>query len=414
MSPEASEPTELSLAYEMRQPRAKSTVWQANQLAIARYQATEMQQKLILYAIAMIDAKSTGFARYRIHVAAYADACGLQPNNVYSRLKEAAEDLARNPLLIEGHVADDGKVVDLLTHWFAQVELGDGYIDITFPPGLKRYLVEVRENFFKFDLCIPLQFSGEHAIRLYQWAKRWKFVSREKSISLQELRFALGLVDLDKKGKITKERLTAYGDLKKWALNPALSEINRASDILLSMREIKVPGTKRVESLAFTIRDNPAYKPDETAPKLLPAVKVAAPVDPAVTAMRETLLSEFALSPEQARMVVGKYPLPFIEAKAAIVRARPCDNVAAVLLSALSKDYQPAKSNKPAKKEKAKKAAPAPEPVLTPEEEAARAEAGRIAFAAMKVNVKGGPRAARREPAVALVAVEPEGDELPF
>ena len=383
-----------------QQPSLQSWIWQANQLAVSRYQLGEMEQKLLLYSIAMIDGKDAAFARYRVHVATYAEACGIGTKALYTQLRAAAESIAAKPLLVVGHRAEDGKTVDLLTHWFSEVEFGEGYIDVTFPRSLKPYLLGVKSDFYKFELAIPLHLSGEYAIRLYQFCKRWKFTGHSKTIQVSDLRVTLGLIEIDQKGKPIKERLPKYGDMKKWALLPALAEIARASDILVRMKERKRPGTKLVEVIEFTILDNPAYKPVPGVPKLK-AAQVT--VDPAISKLTNDLQEEFGLSAAQARKAIAKHGVEYVQGKAEVVRAKPQKNAAAALLAALRDDW---KAPKKTRGVAAKKAAPAPlpepVPVLTPEEEErARGEAKRLA-AEFKASMKGGPRQSENQGEFAL------------
>ena len=361
-TPEMDDQTELSC--QDRQPTRANTLKQSNQLTIARYLLGEMEQKLLLYAVGMIDPKAKAFSRYRIEISAYAAACGIDGHSLNERLWKAARTIADKPLIILNHKDKDGTVGDLSTHWFAEVFRTPGYIEVTFPPSLKGYLVDVQKCFFLTELGVPLRFTGEYSIRLYQWAKSWQF-RETKEISLADLRVVLGLIEWDKDGNAVKERLTAFGEMKKWSLVPALAQINKSSDISVGMRENKVPGSKRVASVVFTILANPAYVPDPTVPRL-PGVRVAAPVDPAVADLLASLQTEFGLTLAQARQAIAKHGVEYVQAKAKIVREKPHRNAAAALISALRGNWQPAKST--TAPTPPKKAAPAPAPgASTPE-----------------------------------------------
>ena len=388
---DSSDPPKTSSRLEL-QPSLSDLVWQANPLSTARYQLSETEQKLLLYCIAMVGAKDSEFRTYRVNVAAYAEACGINTTVIYGQLKEAAKTIRDTPVMIPKHTSKDGKTVELYTSWFVEVECGTGYIDVMFAHSLRPYLLGVRSEFFKYELAIPLHLAGEYAIRLYQLCRRWKFRGSSGKIAVSELRMMLGLTVLDGKGNPVRERLEKYGDAKKWAILPALAEISRASDILVTMKEYKRPKTKLVESVEFLIRPNPAYQPDVSLPKLLPGAKVAALVDAAVEAMRQTLLTEFEFSPEQTRKVLGQHPLAYIEEKATIVRSEPRDNAGKSLSAAIRDDWRPGK--KIEKKRPVKKATPAPvepaKPALTPEEEAARAASVKETMAAFKAARKGG------------------------
>ena len=402
---ESSDLTEPLSLFE-QQPTNQSLVWQANPLSIARYQLGETEQKLLLYAISMID--GSVFARYRIHVAIYAEACGIGTNALYAQLRAAAESIATKPLVLTGHKAEDGKTVDLLTHWFSEVEFGSGYIDVLFPRALKSYLLGVKREFYKFPVQIPLHLSREYSIRLYQFCKRWEF-GHSKLVTLGELRSQLGTIDLDQKGKPIRERFPKYGDLKKWVLQPAIDDINRVSDVLVRMEEKKREGTKSVEAIKFRFLKNPNYRP---LPGMLHLKDANPAVDLKIREWLDTLQEEFGLSSEQARMAVGKYGIDKVESKAEIVRSKPRENAAASLLTALEKDWQPTKQigKKPVAKQTPAPTAPVQTslPLVETEEDLERSRENlRQHIAAFKEQRKG------VEPQSAPIPAKEEGPKYP-
>ena len=205
--------------------------------------------------------------------------------------------------------------------------------------------------------------------------------------------------------------------MKKWALRPALAEIERVSDISVTMKERKKPGTKTVEAIEFFISKNPAYRSAAPATlKQLPAAKVVT-VDPATATFIEELRKEFALGPKQARVAVAKHGIEYVREKAVIVRSEPRPNAAKALAAAIRDDWQAGKQieKKPPVKKAAASAKPAePEPVVVSDEEWARRSA---AVAQIKAGLKGGPKAPKAPDAQAelsLAAPVEEVEAVPF
>jgi plasmid replication initiation protein len=113
---------------------------------------------------------------------------------------------------------------------------------------------------------------------LYQWAKRWQFTGK-RLITVEELRTVIGAEELDEKGRVKKESFPNTANSTKWALRPAVKEINDMTDLRLSYVEQKTPGTKRVEALLFRIT------PSSRAERLL------APLPQDMTAQKEFCFS---------------------------------------------------------------------------------------------------------------------------
>ena len=206
MNTPALEETSDQLAIlEDRQPSPESAVWQHNEVAVARYLLTEAEQKLLLYVVAMIAPDATQFSRYRVEVAAYAEACGLSGKSVYETVAASALSIQKQrPLVIMDHPdPQTGELGILSTHWFSEVQLNPGSVTVVFPPSLSRYLVAVKKEFFQYELNIALHFRGEYPARLYQWARSQAFRGR-KVLPLAELRALLGLIEWDEKGKPRK------------------------------------------------------------------------------------------------------------------------------------------------------------------------------------------------------------------
>ena len=364
-----------------RQPVEGTLVWQDNRLSEARYDLSAREQKLVLYAVAMIEHEDEAFKRYRINVRHFAELVGLDANALYAELRQVAESIARKPLIIANHLAPGyNKPRELLTHWFAEAEFGDGFVDVTFPPSLKPYLLRVKHDFFRYHLGVVLELKGAYTIRLYQWAKRWQFRNVQR-VTVAELRAVLGTVELDAAGAIISQRLPKYGDFKKWALDPAVKEINQRTDLRVTYTEEKRRGTKTVDALRVRIGVNARAKtletlslsPDPqmeltlepTAPAPAPADQGAFPspspatmsssasavpelgAEPGLAAELDELLAgvatRFGLNPRQTagvRACAAERGLAYVREKVAVVCAEPRVNAARTFLAALKGDWK--------------------------------------------------------------------------
>ena len=104
---------------------------------------------------------------------------------------------------------------------------------------------------------------SRYALRLYGWAKEHAS-SGTKRISLEQLRTVLGLNSIeDAEGKIIKEApLQIWANLRQRALNPAIAEINKKTDLRVTLKSLKRSKHRRVDALVFAIETKAAPNVD--------------------------------------------------------------------------------------------------------------------------------------------------------
>ena len=351
------------------QPAYQSVVWQHNGITNTRYKLTARQQKLLLYAIAMIDPGAEEFGRIKISVKDFAELTGLQTDDLYHELRDTAIAIREQALVVD-HVMEPGMKKPMRRHssWFEYVDetpSGDGYVAVKFVSWLKPYLLQVRREFFQFQLGFALDLKSEYSIRLYQYLKRWEFAKR-RSITVDQLRLEIGATEIDRKGNIVRINLEQYKHLKSRALNSAVKEINRETDLSVSYSETKFPRSKAVQSLTFTINKNlenldklrPVTLPEQ-AQLEFPAAQTDPVFDPSTLEALAEIARDFGLTRAQElglRAYAVREGLQYLQDKARIVRSQPRPNAARAFLAALRDDWQPPKTierpNKPKQKDK--------------------------------------------------------------
>ena len=99
-----------------------------------------------------------------------------------------------------------------------------------------------------------VRLKGQYSIRLYQWAKQYLAVGY-KRISITTFRKILGLEDIqDNSGRVVHQApLELWANLKQRALDVALKEINKESDIKLELEFVGRGAFRKVLSLGFRI-----------------------------------------------------------------------------------------------------------------------------------------------------------------
>ncbi len=342
----------LILKQQDSQPQSQTVVWQHNSLAEARYSLTAREQKVLLYVISMIEAEDDELKLYQIRVEDFARLLSLQKDSLYEELRSVVSQLKVKPLVIRNHFEPgDKRPKNLLTSWFQDVVTeadGSGNIGVSISSRLKPYLLQVKREFFRYRLGYAIELRSAYSLRLYQWAKRWQFTGK-RLITVEELRTVIGAEELDEKGNVKKKILPKFGELHKWALRPAVKEINNMTDLHLSYIEQKTPGTKRVEVLLFRITPNShcdqLLAPIPDAPEEAGQQPELFPGDQESEEYLEEIETTFRLSTPQlkrVRLIAVDRGMEYLKEKVAVVmRMRP-ENAARALLAALRDDWQPA------------------------------------------------------------------------
>jgi len=118
----------------------------------------------------------------------------------------------------------------------------DGKIELEFSPKLKPYLLQLKENFTKYQLENVLSLSSFYAIRIYELCKQYETI-KERTIEIKELKEILD---------IKAKSYSIYNRFKTKVLDIAEREINEKTDINISVEEIKTG--RKVTSIKFIIK----------------------------------------------------------------------------------------------------------------------------------------------------------------
>ncbi|MGX2968514.1 replication initiation protein [Ursidibacter sp. B-7004-1] len=120
----------------------------------------------------------------------------------------------------------------------------EGRFRIAMTDDVMPYLTQLKGQFTKYQLRNISSFNSVHAIRIYELCMQYKSVG-EREI----------LVDDLKKWLQVEDKYSRYNNFKQWVLEPAISEINEKSDLLIFVEPIK--RGRSIYSLHFTISPKP-------------------------------------------------------------------------------------------------------------------------------------------------------------
>ena len=210
-----------------------------NSLIRSRYDYTLAELRLVITIASMVGAEDEDFKTYTVPAREYAELTESKHKDEYRRLQELGDKLLSKPLRIP-----DANGF-FMCNWFSSYRYhqGEGTITVRFDPGLKPYLLQLKEKFTAYRLETVLKFKSAYSIRLYELAKSWE-ARGEFEMSVDELKETIGAIG----------KYTAYYDFKRYVLERSMREINALSDIRISYKEKKLG--RRVTDLVFTVKPN--------------------------------------------------------------------------------------------------------------------------------------------------------------
>jgi plasmid replication initiation protein len=135
--------------------------------------------------------------------------------------------------------------------------VGGKEVYLTFSPRFERIWLQSKKRLLGYVAQKPADITlrSQYSIRLYSWAKKYISVGT-KRISLEQLRKVLGLESVkDAAGNIIREApLPVWANLRQRALDTAIREINKKTDLRIALESLERSSHRRVTSLTFKIK----------------------------------------------------------------------------------------------------------------------------------------------------------------
>jgi len=218
----------------------KKIISKSNELNVARYKLTAMEQKLILSVIAEIQPTDDDFKIYQFTVTELINLLKLEGKNLYRDIKKLSENLLDRRLII----VDSKNNFTLLTHWFSSIQYFNkkGYIEFSFDPKLKPYLLQLKECFVSYHLKNIVQLKSSYSIRIYELLKQYEKIGN-RTFELAELKHILGISEND---------YLKYSHFKSRVLLPSQKEIPEKTDLKFTFKEIK--NGREIVKIKFIIK----------------------------------------------------------------------------------------------------------------------------------------------------------------
>jgi plasmid replication initiation protein len=188
----------------------------------------------------------------------------LIPVGGIAQLKPALRLMMSYRLVIRE--VEGAEVLTSYTRWLESVQLKEGKnqeVYVAFNPRFERIWLEARKRLPEYMEQKPANtgLRSQYALRLYGWAKKY-VEAGSMSISLDELRKVLGLEAVkDTDGNVIKEPpLPIWANFRQRALDVAIREINKKTDLRIKLSSIERSKHRRVGALTFAIKTQTMLK----------------------------------------------------------------------------------------------------------------------------------------------------------
>ena len=160
----------------------------------------------------------------------------------------------------------DGQPVTSYTRWIEAVEVRGAQeqeVYVTFSPRFEHIWLKSKKRLLEYVAQKPANIGlrSQYALRLYDWAKKYASVGTTH-ITLERLRTVLGLDSAtDAHGNVIREApLAVWANLRQRALDVAIAEINKKTDLHIALAALERSSHRRVTALTLAIKAQTASK----------------------------------------------------------------------------------------------------------------------------------------------------------
>ena len=224
-------------------------VKKAQTLVQSRYRLNPISLKLVTTLISLVQKGDTPEQEYCIKCIDFKKLAKMNGNGYHDLIKEACYEIMKKPI----EIGTKGKKDYIVCNWASSCEYVEmeGLIKFQISPKLLPYVVELKENYLKYELKNILSLKSDYTIRIYEWLKDESNTKKRygKHIStldvpLEELRKRLELPESYK-----------FQHIKTQILDKARTDIAKYCDIEFNW-EVGDKIGKGVSSIKFQIAPN--------------------------------------------------------------------------------------------------------------------------------------------------------------
>ena len=216
-------------------------VVQHNNLIMANYNMTALEQKLFLILLSTIKKEDTEVTKRIFRVADLAKLMNVTQHSLYKDLKRTCKTLMTKTIEVQKPDGDWDMINIIPTSKYHNAQ---GTISLKVNKDAYPYLLQLKKMFTHFKLENILELDSKYAIRIYQQAKS----------NLNRKTYIISLNDFKRSLCLTQKAYNSFSNINLKVLTPSIKEINNKTDIKISIEQIKVG--RKVDSLKFNVYPN--------------------------------------------------------------------------------------------------------------------------------------------------------------
>jgi plasmid replication initiation protein len=324
----------------------KALVTKSNNLVEARYHFSIWETRVFTKLVSLIQPGDADFKKYKLQIRDLVSFFGVNDNDAYVKIKAVPDNLLKKVVTIP--YTENGEERFLKTGLIAQASIPkkkEGFIELSFHPDLKPYLLQLKRTFLSYDIRNVLKISSVYSVRIYELLKQYEKIGK-REFDINTLKVILGVSD----------KYKLYGHFKSRIILKAQKDLKLHTDIFFDFKEIK--SKRKVVSIIFKIKKN----------KNLEIAEKSEIIDKTPSHQKEieNKLLDWGITKNTLKKYLNKYTLEHLRVRIKYVdnqqqlkakRADKIDNLAAYFNSIVGKkdivDY--VEKNKTAIKNKRKK-----------------------------------------------------------
>ncbi len=282
-------------------------VVKGNDFINARHQLSVAEMRIVLTMIAQIGRDDVAFKPYRIYIKDFVDAVGTSHKGEYERAREITANLMKRVM----EIPKENGYLQISFLSSAEYTRGTGYVELSFDPKLKPYLLQLKERFTQYDIRNVLSLQSFYSIRIYELLKQYIRLG-ERSMGIEELKELLKL----------PSSYNHYASFKRRIILQSQKDLAQHTDLSFEFEEIKTG--RKITHIRFLIRSVGARSVEGVVEAGKTSVVEQAIVQdsPVNSPLLERLVEEFGLTRSLAAVALRTHSETYIEENLEVVVKR--------------------------------------------------------------------------------------------
>lgn len=204
------------------------TIYKSNELVEAGYRLSLAEQRMIVLSLGQLDSRDLKKKKVTLYSKDYAEQWGVNEDNAMREIKQASRRLFERYITLknEDETLKFRWIQETVTH-----HKGEGRVSFTFSDRILPFLFELdfKLGVTRYEFLNVKGFSSVYSFRLYELIVKMLGMKNQR-IEVDELRRILQL----------ENKYQQIRELNRKVITPAMKDINEKSDLLLSIKPVKL------------------------------------------------------------------------------------------------------------------------------------------------------------------------------